>query len=105
MLAVAMRVRESTGVSVILAVKPSSSRTTVSKRVSLTLRLNERMSPAAWVTRMASPGFKKSRLWRMPGKLRIAARSDKFKDRRLKMESSVSLRPTTISTRDAMPAC
>src|SRR6516165_3634031 len=41
----------------------------------------------------------------MPGRLRIAARSDLLSDMRRKMASSVSFLPTTTSTMDATLAC
>src|SRR5258708_1008712 len=41
----------------------------------------------------------------MPGRLRVAARSDLLRDMRRKMASSVSFRPTTTSMMDATLAC
>ena len=65
--------------------------------VSLTLRDSSLSSRSVCVSLIASPGLRKSRLCRMPGKLRIAARSAGSSARRRKIPSSVSLRPTTTS--------
>jgi hypothetical protein len=63
------------------------------------------MSPSVCVSLIESPGFKKSKLWRMPGRLRIAARSDLLSAMRRKMPSSVSFLPTTTSMMEATLAC
>ncbi len=103
--AVAVRIRVSTGSLIICAVKPSACRTTLSVWVSLTLRISSLISPAVCVRLIASPGLSMSRLWRIPGRSRIAARSDLSSASRRNIPSSVSLRPTTTSIVEAMPAC
>src|SRR5450631_2902330 len=44
-------------------------------------------------------------LCRIPGRLRMAARSDLSRDMRLKIASMVSLRPTMTKVVEATPAC
>ncbi len=105
MVALAVRTRVSTGLSIIFASKPLSLSTTSSVCVSLTLRVSSLMSPSVWVSLIESPGFRKSKLWRMPGRLRIAARSDLLSAMRRKMASSVSFLPTTTSMMEATLAC
>src|ERR1700674_1397163 len=54
---------------------------------------------------MASPGLRKSMLCRIPGRLRMAARSDLSKDMRLKIPAMVSLRPPMTPIVEARLAC
>ncbi len=64
-------------------------------------RSSEVSPPLSEASRMTSPGLRKSRLWRMPGRLRIAARSSIESCRRRKIESRVSLRLTTTATAES----
>ena len=86
MVAVAVRIRVCTGLLMSLAANPSSCRTTERVCVSLTLRDNSLIAPPLrWVSRMASPGLRKSTLCRIPGRLRMAA-LNLFGDVRLHVE-------------------
>ncbi len=105
MVAAAVRTRVSTGLSMSLASNPELWRTTSSVCVSLTLRTSSLMSPSEWESLIASPGLKKSRLWRMPGRARMAARSDLFSDMRRKMGVQRVVSTDDTSMKAATLAC
>ena len=97
MVALAVRVRTSSGFSSTSLLKPFASRVTFSVSLSDSLRSSPTSSPPRCMNRSSSPGFSRSTWLRSSGRLRSVARSPRFSSKRRNSRSIVSLRLTTTS--------